>query len=295
MKDFAGKTAFITGGASGIGLGMARALGHAGMNVILADIDRAAASAAAEQLASEQIKAKSVFVDVADRGSVREAALETIAAFGKVHVICNNAGVAGATGILGQTRETDWDWIIDVNLKGVVYGVETFVPLIQSHGEGGHVVNTASLAGLLSGPGGEPYSATKFAVVGMSEGWARQLGPLGIGLSVLCPGYVRTQIAFSGRARQERYGADAPGNALGGGARIAAAVAAGVDPDIVGLRVVEAIRADDLYIFTDPRFRELVNRRFAVIQAGFDAAEASPALRSVKDWSPIPGLSGQDG
>lgn len=289
MKDFIGKTAFITGGASGIGLGMARALGREGMNVVLADIDRNAAQGAAEQLAGEQIKAVAVQVDVADRASVRAGALEAIAAFGKVHLVCNNAGVAGATGILGQTGETDWDWIIDVNLKGVVYGVETIVPLIHSHGEGGHIVNTASLAGLLSGPGAEPYSATKFAVVAMSEGWAQQLQPMGIGLSVLCPGFVRTAIASSERTRQARYGPGVVGNALGGGSRIAEAVAAGVHPDIVGQRVVEAIRADDLYIFTDPRFRDLVRRRFDLINAGFDAADASPALRSVKDWAPIGG------
>jgi NAD(P)-dependent dehydrogenase (short-subunit alcohol dehydrogenase family) len=295
MKDFAGKTAFVTGGASGIGLGMARAFGRAGMNVVLADIDKAAAVRAAEELAREQIKAAPVFVDVADGAAVRAAALEALAAFGKVHVVCNNAGVAGASGILGQASERDWDWIIDVNLKGVVHGVETFVPLIRSHGEGGHIVNTASLAGILSGPGAEPYSATKFAVVAMSEGWVRQLEPMGIGLSVLCPGYVRTQIAHSRRARQERYGPGARTPDFGASGPIVDAIAAGLDPDIVGARVLEAIRDDDLYIFTDPRFRELVDRRFAAIQKGFDAAAASPALGSVKSWAAIPGLTAQDG
>ena len=132
IMEFRGKTAFITGGASGIGLGMARAFGRAGMNIVVADIDKNAARAAVEQLAAQQIKAAPVYCDVGERGSVRAAALEAVAAFGKVHVLCNNAGVA-VGGQLGTVGERDWDWILDVNLKGVVYGTETFVPLIASH------------------------------------------------------------------------------------------------------------------------------------------------------------------
>jgi NAD(P)-dependent dehydrogenase (short-subunit alcohol dehydrogenase family) len=289
MKDFKGKTAFITGAASGIGLGMARAFGREGMNVVIADIDLDAATAAAEALTAEQIKAKPVRIDVADRGAVREAALEAIAAFGKVHILCNNAGVATG-GVIGSVPEPDWDWIIDVNLKGVVHGVDTFLPLIQSHGEGGHIVNTASLAGLMSGAGVEPYSATKYAVVAMSEGWAQQLAATNIGLSVLCPGYVRTRIADSGRNRQDRYGGAPPapdGPAAEAGLITARVIAAGIDPDIVGQRVVEGVRDGDLYIITDARFRDLMEMRFAAIRAGFDAAAASPALKSVKTWAPL--------
>jgi NAD(P)-dependent dehydrogenase (short-subunit alcohol dehydrogenase family) len=291
MKDFHGKTAFITGAASGIGLGMARAFGREDMNVVIADIDVAAAKAAVQTLAAEQIKAHAVQVDVGDRASVRAAALEALAAFGKVHLVCNNAGVA-AGGPIGTVAERDWDWIIDVNLKGVVYGVETFVPLIQSHGEGGHIVNTASIAGLISGAGAEPYSATKYAVVAMSEGWAQQLAPTNIGLSVLCPGFVRTRIADSVRTRQDRYGGvqAARDDAFAApGSSVAAAVASGIDPDIVGARVVEAVRDGNLYIFTDPRFRDLIEFRFAAIRAGFDQAAASPALKSVKTWAPLMG------
>jgi NAD(P)-dependent dehydrogenase (short-subunit alcohol dehydrogenase family) len=292
MKDFTGKTAFITGGASGIGLGMARAFGREGMNVVLADIDSKAAAEAAEALAAEQIKAAPVFVDVTERAAVREAALEAIAVFGKIHVVCNNAGVA-IGGQAGEVKAGDWDWIIDVNLKGVIYGFETFLPLIRSHGEGGHIVNTASLAGLISGPGSEPYSATKYAVVGMSEGWVQQLAPMGVGLSVLCPGFVRTRIASSGRSRQDRYGASPAGRDDAFSALISQAIDSGVDPDIVGARVVEAVKAGDLYIFTDPRFRDIVELRFAAIRAGFDAAAASPALKSVKEWAPL-GIGSQE-
>jgi NAD(P)-dependent dehydrogenase (short-subunit alcohol dehydrogenase family) len=155
MKDFKGKTAFVTGGASGIGLAMARAFGRQGMNVVIADIEDAPAKAAVERLASEQIKAVAIHCDVGERNNLRAAALEAVSAFGKVHVVCNNAGV-GAGGEIGKVPERDWDWIVDVNLKSVYYGVETFLPLIRGHGEGGHFVNTASIAGLISGPGMEP-------------------------------------------------------------------------------------------------------------------------------------------
>jgi NAD(P)-dependent dehydrogenase (short-subunit alcohol dehydrogenase family) len=287
IMEFRGKTAFITGGASGIGLGMARAFGRAGMNVVIADIDLQAAKAAAERLASEQIKAAPVLCDVVDRGSVRAAALEAIAAFGKIHVVCNNAGVA-VGGALGTVRERDWDWIIDVNLKGVVYGVETFLPLIRSHGEGGHIVNTASVAGMISGPGMEPYAATKFAVVAMSEGWAAQLAPLNIGVSILCPGYVRTRIFESGRARQEKYGGVGTVDPLGAGpSETARMVQSGIDPDIVGARVLEGMRNGELYIFTHPNLRPFIEFRLANIRAGLDAMEKSEALKAVKDWPPI--------
>jgi NAD(P)-dependent dehydrogenase (short-subunit alcohol dehydrogenase family) len=287
MKDFKGKTAFVTGGAGGIGLSMARALGREGAHVVLADIDKSAAQDAANRLISEQIKAVAVRCDVSERDSVREAALEAIAAFGKVHIVCNNAGV-GVGGPIGEVEPKSWDWIIDVNLKGVVYGVETFVPLIKSHGEGGHIVNTASMAGMISPPGMEPYSATKFAVVAMSEGWFMQLAPENIGVSVLCPGFVKTRIHESGRVRQEKYGAPQLDPGTGEQRQMAAQmVLSGIDPDIVGNRVVECIEANELYIFTHPAMRDFVKMRFAQIMAAFDSADKSPALASVKDHAPV--------
>jgi NAD(P)-dependent dehydrogenase (short-subunit alcohol dehydrogenase family) len=281
IGDFRGKTAFITGGASGIGFAMARAFGRAGMNVVVADIDLGAAKAAVDRLASEQVKALPVLCDVTERAVVQRAALETIAAFGKVHVVCNNAGVA-VGGRMGTLRERDWDWIIDVNLKGVIYGFETFVPLIKSHGEGGHIVNTASMAGMISPPGMEPYTATKFAVVAMSEGWFQQLAPLGIGVSVLCPGFVRTRIHESGRARPDRYGGQGEVDP-GVGATLQEAadnVMHGLDPDIVGTRVLEAVKANELYIFTHPEMKEFVETRFKNIMAAFDTAAHSDALKA---------------
>lgn len=281
MKDFKGKTAFITGGASGLGLSMARAMGAAGANVMLADIEQSALDAALADLRARQIKAEGVLCNVGHRDQLRAAALKTIEAFGKVHIICNNAGV-GAGGEFGTVPERDWDWIVDINLLGVVYGMEVFVPLIKSHGEGGHCINTASMAGMISPPGMEPYNATKFAVVAMSEGWNMQLAPANIGVSVLCPGFVRTRIHESRRNRPTEYGTDPRANddAINNGA--GELVKSGIDPDAVGARVVEAIRDNELYIFTHPEMKALVELRFARIMEAFDKAAKSPALKGQK-------------
>src|ERR1700735_302106 len=189
MQDLAGKTAFVTGGASGIGLALGRAFAGAGMNVMLADIE---AAALADAVASLGGSVRGVLCDVADADSVDRAANATFQSFGKVHVVCNNAGVGGGTGIDDISLET-WRWVLDVNLMGVLHGIRTFLPHIRAHGEGGHIVNTASMAGMNSGLGFSPYSASKFAVVNMSEGLAMQVAPssestsaagLGIGVTV---------------------------------------------------------------------------------------------------------------
>jgi NAD(P)-dependent dehydrogenase (short-subunit alcohol dehydrogenase family) len=278
MQDLSGKVAFITGGASGIGLSMAQAFGAEGMSVMLADIEPEALERAVAGLRERQIRAEGVVADVASRASILAAAGATIAAFGKVHVVCNNAGV-GAGGMMDQVTPSDWDWVIDVNLKGVVFGVETFAPLIAAHGEGGHFVNTASLAGMVSPPGMEPYCATKFAVVAMSEGWREQLGAKNIGVSVLCPGFVKTRINESRRNRQASYGPDerAPPPADAPPSR----VLSGIPVEPVGRRVVEAVKADELYVFTHPGSKAAVAARFERILAAFDDAESSPALADV--------------
>jgi NAD(P)-dependent dehydrogenase (short-subunit alcohol dehydrogenase family) len=278
MDDFRDKVAVITGGASGIGLAMAKVFGRAGMKVMLADIEAAPLAAAVEDLRGLQVRAEGVLVDVAKRDSIKSAALETIARFGKVHLVCNNAGV-GAGGPFGTVAARDWDWVTDVNQLGVVYGMEVFAPLIMSHGEGGHFVNTASMAGMVSPPGMEPYCATKFAVVAMSEGWALQLAPHGIGVSVLCPGFVKTRIHESRRNRPADLGPaeTAPGFDAG----IATPVLTGMPVEPVAERVLEGVRDNDLYIFTHPEMRGAVEARFARILAAFDKSAASPALAAV--------------
>ncbi len=270
MREFKGKTAFVTGGASGIGLAMAKAFAEEGMNVMLADVEQSALDSALKDLSQFGNHVRGVACDVADPDSVERAAQATFSTFGKVHVLCNNAGVAAGGGIDAISVDS-WRWVVDVNLMGVVYGVRSFLPHMRAHGEGGHIVNTASMAGMVSAMGFSPYTATKFAVVAMSEGLAPQLAPFGIGVSVLCPHFVRTKIGESGRNRQQRYGQgpslDPNSPAAAFVAEIARQIEAGRDPADVAARVLNAIRDGELYIFTHPNMRELVEARFAAIQA----------------------------
>jgi NADP-dependent 3-hydroxy acid dehydrogenase YdfG len=278
MKDFNCKTAFITGGASGLGLAMAEAFGGEGMNVVIADIEQDALDRAIADLRSKHIRVEGVLTDVTSRNSIRNAALATLQAFGKVHVVCNNAGIALA-GPFGTVREGDWNWAVDVNLKGVVNGMEVFAPLIESHGEGGHFVNTASSAALFSAGGGETYCATKYAVLAMSEGWNAQLSPKNIGVSVLCPGVVATNIFNSHRNRQAVYG----GAAVMFGAvqqQASEAMRNAIAPSVVALRVLEAIRDDELHILTHVEFSQVVELRAARISDAFDRLAHSPALNA---------------
>jgi NAD(P)-dependent dehydrogenase (short-subunit alcohol dehydrogenase family) len=278
MRELAGKTAFVTGGAGGIGFALGRAFAMAGMNVMLADIETDALAAAVNSLHDLGPDVRGVLCDVADPSSVERAAEASYQAFGKVHVVCNNAGVAAAGGIDNISLD-NWRWVLDVNLMGVLHGIRSFLPHIRAHGEGGHIVNTASMAGMNGGLGFSPYVASKFAVVGISEGLAAQLKPLGIGVSVLCPSYVRTRIGESGRNRPERYGAsktpdpESPAGLLV--AQIAGRLQSGLDPSEVAARVLAAIRKDELYIFTHPKMREEVDERFAAIQAAMDKVTAS--------------------
>jgi NAD(P)-dependent dehydrogenase (short-subunit alcohol dehydrogenase family) len=286
VQHLTGKTAFITGAASGLGLAMAHSFGGAGMNVMLADIEEAPLQAALADLQSRQIKVAGVICDVSERTAVQAAAAETVRAFGKVHVVCNNAGV-GIGGPIDQVKPADWDWILSVNIMGVVYGMETFLPLVRSHGEGGCFINTASMAGMISPAGREPYSATKFAVVAMSEGWARQLAPEDINVAILCPGFVKTRFSKSARTRQAKYSGPAELRAADASQAIAS-----ISPERVGQRVLEAVRADERYIFTHPDMRGLVQDRFAQIMSSFDVADASPALAGMDYKTPhIEGLA----
>ena len=282
MQQLAGKTAFVTGGASGIGLALGQAFAKAGMKVMLADIEPGALEAAVKAL-SNHVDVRGVVCDVADPDSVERAAKATFEAFGTVHVLCNNAGVGGGSGIDDISLPT-WRWVLDVNLMGVVHGIRSFLPHIRAHGEGGHIVNTASMAGMNSGLGFSAYSASKFAVVNISEGLAKQLAPLGIGVTVLCPGYVRTRIWEASRNRQDRYGPAPrpdPGSPAGKLiAHLAALGASGLDPADVAAQVLAAIRNDELYVFThhSREWRAELEQRFDAILAAMDkaAARASP-------------------
>ena len=269
--DISGKTAFVTGGASGLGLGMARALANRGASVMLADINEAGVLAAAETLRAEtNAEIDCLVCDVAREQAMRAAVDKTIQRFGKVHIVVNNAGV-GLGGETGDIPLQDWRWVVDINLMGVVYGVEMFVPHIKAHGEGGHIINTASMAGHVAGPGMAPYNATKFAVVGYSEALAQELAPHKIGVSCLCPGWVNTNIHESGLGRpsggvtreamqqDERY------------KEVAAVIAAGLDPDAVGDWVADCVEANRLHVFTHGEMKPFVDARAEMVAADYQA------------------------
>ena len=274
MKDLAGKTAFVTGAASGIGLGIAAALAQAGVKVMLCDVEEAALAKAVEGLKRTNADVDGVKADVSLKAELKAAAEATIGRYGKVHILINNAGVSGGQAY-GAWTDNGWEWTLGVNLMAAVWGVEIFGPLIEQHGEGGHIVSTASIAGLISGGGGVEYNVSKYGVVALSEGLRGELAPRGIGVSVLCPGFVRTQITDFRRNLPERFGR-IPADRL---AAIRASepfkmvqerVSNGVDPFYVGELVREGIENDWPYIFTDVEFEPMIEARFAAIKQGFD-------------------------
>ena len=272
MKQLDGKVAIVTGAGSGIGLGIAQALAAAGVKVMLCDIEQAALDKAVAGLAATNADVSGVRADVSLKAELQAAADKTIARFGKIHILINNAGVVGGGGY-GEWTEASWQWALGVNLMSVVWGVEIFGPLIEAHGEGGQIVSTASVAGLIP-PATPSYTVTKYGVVGFSEGLRMALAPRGIGVSVLCPGWIRTQIMDSNRNLPGRFGVietlveDQGGSEFAQMAR--GAVEHGIDPRYVGELVREGIEEDWDYIFTDTEFESAIVERFANIKAGFD-------------------------
>jgi NAD(P)-dependent dehydrogenase (short-subunit alcohol dehydrogenase family) len=274
MRDFKGKGAFVTGGASGIGLALGRAFAAAGAKVMLADIEGGALDKAVAELKRTGAEARGTVCDVSDRAAVVRAASETVAAFGKVHILCNNAGVGVGGAPADQIAPADWDWAVAVNLMGVIHGIAAFLPHLRRQGEGGHIVNTASMAGMTSPPMMSPYNVTKFGVVTLSESLALELQGTEIGVSVLCPGWVNTGIADSARRRPARFGKAPEPTPLAASRRaeIAELLRSGMSPEEVAARVMAAIRDNDLYVFTHPEMRGAVEDRFRRILAGFDKA-----------------------
>jgi NAD(P)-dependent dehydrogenase (short-subunit alcohol dehydrogenase family) len=274
MKDLVGKTAFVTGAASGIGLGIAGALAQAGAKVMLCDIEQAALADAVAGLRRTNADVEGVRADVSLKSELKAAADATIARYDKVHILVNNAGVGGG-GSYETWTDSGWDWTLGVNLMAVIWGVEIFGPLIERHREGGHIVSTASIAGLVSSPATIPYNVSKYGVVALSEGLRADLAARGIGVSVLCPGFIRTEIMNSVRNLPERFAR--PSEADLATMRfsdmfkfIQDRVSHGIDPSYVGELVREGIEEDWPYIFTDPEFEPLVDARFAAIKQGFD-------------------------
>jgi NAD(P)-dependent dehydrogenase (short-subunit alcohol dehydrogenase family) len=280
LKDLAGKIAFVTGGASGIGLGIATALAQAGVKVMLCDIEKAALASAVEGLKRTNADVASVRADVSLKAEL-QAAEETRARYGNVHILINNAGVGGV-GPYGMWNDAGWNWTLAVNFMAVVWGIEIFAPMMENQG-GGHIVSTASIAGLISS-NSTPYNVSKYGVVALSEGLRNELGPRGIGVSVLCPGVIRTNIMNSRRNLPERFAGVTEAPPLDDVRRdrvkqLAERVSRGIDPLYVGELVREGIENDWPYIFTDCEFEPMIEARFTEIKRGFDRIRDSKVRR----------------
>jgi NAD(P)-dependent dehydrogenase (short-subunit alcohol dehydrogenase family) len=274
MKDLSGKTAFVTGAASGIGLGIATALSQAGVKVMLCDIEEEALAKAVAALKLTNADVDGVRADVSLKAELQVAADATVARYGKIHILVNNAGVGGA-GHYGHWSDTGWNWALGVNLMSVIWGVEIFGPLIEAHGEGGQIVSTASIAGLISGGANPSYNVSKYGVVALSEGLRITLASQAIGVSILCPGFVRTQITNSRRNVPQRFASDLEPRPTEGPIaefvkEVQERVSKGIDPLYVGELVREGIENDWPYIFTDTEFEPKIDDRFAAIKQGFD-------------------------
>ena len=286
MTVFEGKTALISGGAEGIGLSIATALGKQGMRIVLGDIDAEQLPNAQQTLEANGIEVHSVVMDVTKQNDWQHFADQAIERFGKIHMLVNNAGVSNNTGPFDQIEDKDWQWVNDVNLNGVLYGARAIVPIMKQQGEGGWLINVASMAGMFGVPYTSAYTATKNAVVALSEGWHQELLRQNIHVSVLCPAFVKSRIHLSERNRQAPYqkqsGKPAPSEKqLAAAARMRSVVENGLDVEIVGKRVVEALLLGELYIFTHPNYRALVQQRFQAIDAAFERAAASPLLAHI--------------
>ena len=264
MKEFRDKVAVITGAASGIGRALAERCAHEGMQVVLADVDGAALTATAAALQATGAPVLAVVTDVSKAQDVDALAQQTLATFGAVHLLCNNAGVwAGVSA--WDSSLADWEWVLGVNLWGVIHGLHTFGPLMLAQGTAGHIVNTASMAGLLTGRGPAVYRVSKHAVVALSEMLYHQLAQRGalIKVSVLCPSGVDTQILDAARNRPAHLPAARPLRSEEEAVRQAThrGVQAGLSPEYVAECVFRAIAADKFYILTHPEAKAWVRTR----------------------------------
>ncbi|MDA9124024.1 SDR family NAD(P)-dependent oxidoreductase [Gammaproteobacteria bacterium] len=283
MFKFEGRTAVISGGAEGIGLSIAKALGEQKMNIVLADIDEKNLLKSSAELESLGIPVLGALLDVADEMQWKSVADKAIEKFGKVHIVVNNAGVGGDSGPIENQETEGWQWALGVNLMGVVYGAKVMTPLIKNHGEGGWILNVSSMAGMGGVPYSGAYTASKAAVVALSESWAAELQDKSIGVSVLCPAFVQTRIYDSERNRPDKYKSEnyQIENKSSFSKQTKQMVKDGIDVSIVGKRVVEAINHGELYIFTHPNYRQVNQQRFNGIDEAFARSAESPLLKDI--------------
>lgn len=275
MDQFKGKVAFITGAASGIGLGIAQALAAEGVHIAAADIEAAPLQAAEPELRAHGVSVLSIPLDVSNREAVYAAANQVSQHFGRLDILVNNAGIAYNSTPLHETEDGAIDWSYAVNTFGVLNGIKAFVPLILQGGRGGHIVNTASIGGFQVRPSKTwhqgLYASTKFAVVALSEGLRNDLAETGIGVSVLAPSLVATNIGKSDRTRPSRFGlSNRPGQQAGAGSMLGP----GLDPFIVGKRTVQAIRDNEFYVFTHVEAEGILKARHRAIEAAFEKTRA---------------------
>ena len=289
MLDFSGRVAVITGGASGIGLAMARCFAAEGMKLVLADIEQGALDAAVADLSSEGAEVIGVRTDVARYEDVEALAQATLAAFGKVHVVVNNAGVS-ITGPIWKMALDDWRWVYDVNVWGVIHGIKAFTPILIAQGEPAHVINTASMASF-SGTGDHaPYCSSKAAVLSLSQALRSELIAWNtpVGVSCVCPGMVDTRIHQSWRNRPE---GDAPWSdrEFSDPAHMAGSVAfqgRGVSPEVVAEATLEAVKTDRFYVFSAESSLDYLRERLDSTARGENppvvtwGADLRPAQRS---------------
>lgn len=272
MDNLHNKVAVITGAASGIGLGMARALVGAGVNVAMLDVEEQALAKAHEPFETVNVDVQRFPCDVSDREHVRQVAAAVREHFGRVDILCNNAGVA-AGGAIDETTEDDWDWVLGVNLHGVVNGMRAYVPIIKAGGEGGHVVNTASILGHYALARMSIYAASKYAVVAISEAARADLAEHDIGVSALCPGMINTRILRSDRNRPAQFAHGSDSWSQGRDAIEQRFREEGLDPDVVGEQVVDGIRRNKAFIFTHKSLQDDIRARAERVLACFDGSE----------------------
>lgn len=283
MERLSDRVAWISGGASGIGLALARRLAREQVKLVLVDVEQAALDAAARTLRDEGATVLTLRCDVSKSDEVATAAKEALAKFGVIHIIVNNAGVGGGGGPMWSISEADWQWTLGVNLWGVIYGIRNLLPALIASGEEGHVINTASMAGLTSTPFMGPYTATKHAVVAMSECLAKELelANAKVNVSVLCPGFVQTNINSSHRNRPADIGptTHSPGAEKFAGV-LDQLVKAGQPADKVADEVLRAIQTNRFYVLTHPEMKPAIEHRMKQIldetQPGID-----PLFRSL--------------
>ena len=291
MNDnYAGKTTLISGGAGGIGLALAKEFGSLGMNVVIADIDMVALGNAESELKEAGLNVLACQLDVTDYQQWEQCVAAAQKEFGKLHMVVNNAGVGGIPGKIEDTDHATWRWVIDVNLMGVLYGTQAATPAIKAHGEGGWIINVASMAGMMGVPYSSAYAATKAAVVSMTESWAVELKPHNIHVSALCPAFVKTRIHESLRNKQEKY-QTAPSKEkaidkekLKKNFNAAAAlVESGISTELLAKRVVEALNSGQQYIFSHPNYRQATSYRAALIDGAFGDAQQSELVKHLID------------